>query len=227
MDSAPGSGPLRLALCVSGAERLASHALTHFARTLPADAEIDCFTFFWEGGPLNDEAAIAEALRQKTEGRFRSIAVEVGRDFAVTLELTVQRYPETNIVNVLRMFGAIRRCNDMKLRHELAHGFRYDTVIRTRADLQLAAEIPFDRFLPMTRDFIVFPENGHWRGGLNDQFAFSSSANMDCYAAVADYLGEHCTNGCVFHPETLLRYHLTAMRKFPVLAPINAQVIRE
>jgi hypothetical protein len=219
--------PLRVAVCLSGAERLGSHALTLFARSLPTDTTVDCFCFFWEGGPLNEEAAIAAALGQKTEGRFESITVELGRNFASDLTIVVQKYPETNIVNVLRMFQGIRRCNDMKLRREVKDGIRYDVVIRTRADVQLSSEIELGRFLPIARDFIVFPENGHWRGGLNDQFAFSSSSNMDAYASVIDYLAEHCANGCVFHPETLLRYHLLKMGKYPVLAPISALVIRD
>ena len=38
---------MRIAVCLSGAERLESDAVTHFARNLPRDAEIDCFAFFY------------------------------------------------------------------------------------------------------------------------------------------------------------------------------------
>lgn len=217
---------MRIAVCLSGAERLESPALTHFARNLPAEAQIDCFCFFWEGGPLSDEAALAELIAQKTEGRFRTVQVRVGRNFAMDLDISVQKYPETNVENVVRMYRGIRYCNDMKLSRELTEGFRYDHVIRTRADIQLASPLELGKFMPLTREFIVFPENGHWRGGLNDQFAFGASEKMDLYSLVIDYIPEHCGNGCVFHPETLLRFHLNRMQILPILAPITAQLVR-
>lgn len=218
---------MQIAVCLSGAERLESNAVTLFARHLPATADIDCFCFVWEGGPLSDEAALTELLARKTEGRFRSIKVKVGRNFSPNLSMTIQKYPETNPENVLRMYQAIRQCNDMKLRHEVQAGLVYDCVVRSRTDLQLSSEIAFERFLPMIRDFIVFPDNGHWRGGLNDQFAFSSSANMDAYSSVFDYINDHCNSGCVFHPETLLRFHLQKMGKPIVMAPLSSILIRE
>jgi hypothetical protein len=217
---------MRIAVCLSGAERLESEAFTLFTRNLPADAEIDCFCFFWEGGPLSDEAALRELIDRKTEGRYRSVEVQVGRNFAIDFDMTVMRYPETNIENVLRMYRGIRRCNDMKLRRELAQGRRYDFVVRTRADVQLASRLDLAKFMPLTREFIVFPENGHWRGGLNDQFAFAASEKMDIYSLVIDYIPEHCGAGCPFHPETLLRFHLNRMGILPILAPISAMLVR-
>jgi hypothetical protein len=217
---------MQIAVCISGAERLESQALTHFARNLPPEAQIDCFAFFWEGGPLSDETALAQLINQKTEGRFRSVEVQVGRNFAMDLDLAIQAYPETNIENVIRMYRGIRRCNDMKLRRELHHGARYDHVIRTRAEIQLASPLELGKFMPLTREFIVFPENGHWRGGLNDQFAFGASEKMDIYSLVIDYIPDHCANGCPFHPETLLRFHLNRMQILPILAPITVQLVR-
>jgi hypothetical protein len=58
----------------------------------------------------------------------------------------------------------------LKLRREVDQGFVYDHVVRTRTDVRLSTELDLARFMPMTREFVVFPENGHWRGGLNDQF---------------------------------------------------------
>ena len=193
---------------------------------MPATAEIDCFCFFWQGGPLSDEAALAELIARKTEGRLRHLEVQVGRDFVMDLDLTVNVYPETNIENVVRMYRGIRRCNDMKLRRELSSGFRYDQVIRTRADVELATPLDLESFMPLTREFIVFPESGHWRGGLNDQFAFGGSPKMDIYSLVIDYIPEHVGNGCPFHPETLLRFHLNRMGVLPIFAPITAQLVR-
>jgi hypothetical protein len=218
---------MNIALCVSGAERLDSAAFALLVRNLPRDAEIDCFCFFWEGGSANDEAALVDKVRYNAGGRLRYVDVEIGRNFKNEFDFPVQRYPETNLENVVRMFRAIRMCNDLKLRRELDQGFVYDHVIRTRADVRLSTELDLRRFMPLTREFVVFPENGHWRGGLNDQFAFSSSEKMDAYASVIDYIPDHCAAGCPFHPESLLRFHLMKMRILPILAPLSALVIRQ
>jgi hypothetical protein len=217
---------MRIAVCLSGAERLNGEAFTLFTRNLPAEAEADLFCFFWEGGPLGDEAALTELLAQKSEGRYASIEVQVGHDFAMDLDMQVMAYPETNIENVVRMYRGIRRCNDMKLRREIHEQRRYEHVIRTRAEIQLASPLDLGKFMPLTREFIVFPENGHWRGGLNDQFAFGASEKMDIYSLVIDYIPEHCAAGCPFHPETLLRFHLNRMGIMPILAPISVMLVR-
>jgi len=217
---------MRIAVCLSGAERLESEAFTHFTRNLPAEAQADLFCFFWEGGPLSDEAALGELIQNKSEGRYGSVEVQVGRDFVMDLNLQAMVYPETNLENVVRMYRGIRRCNDMKLRREIAERRRYDHVIRTRADIQLASPLELGKFMPLTREFIVFPENGHWRGGLNDQFAFGASEKMDIYSLLVDYIPEHCGAGCPFHPETLLRFHLNRMGVMPILAPIAVQLVR-
>lgn len=219
---------MRIAVCLSGGERLGSHALTQFARQLPPEAKVDAFIYFWEGGPLSDEMEIAKAVHQKVEGRFDTITPAVGRGFAMDLPLeNVQVYPETNVENVVRMYRSIRRCNDLKLAREQQEGFVYDYVIRLRSDVLISTELLLGKFMPLTREFIVFPENGHWRGGLNDQFAFASSKLMDVYAAVEAHLVEHVRGGCIFHPETLLRHHLTKMRVMPILAPITATILRD
>jgi hypothetical protein len=118
---------MRIAVCLSGGERLGSQALTQFARQLPPDAQVDCFIYFWEGGPLSDEVEIAKAVHQKVEGRFDTITPAVGRDFVMDFRMEVQVYPETNIENTVRMYRAIRRCNDLKLRREVEEGFTSTT----------------------------------------------------------------------------------------------------
>ena len=218
---------MRIAVCLSGGERLGSEALTQFARQLPPDAEVDCFIYFWEGGPLGREQAIAVEVHRKVQGRFNTITPAVGRDFAMDLQFEAQVYPETNVENAIRMFRAIRRCNDLKLRRENDEGFVYDYVIRMRSDVLVSADLELAKFMPLTREFIVFPENGHWRGGLNDQFAFASSQLMDVYSSVHDHIAEHCRSGCPLHPETLLRYHLLKMRALPILAPITTAILRD
>jgi hypothetical protein len=218
--------PMRIAVCISGAQRFSSNALTFFSRCLPADVGIDYFCYMWDGEHASEQE-LSDAVLEKAEGRAGDVHAKIDREFAPRINFPFSNYPETNIENTMRMFYAIRKCNDLKVAKELQQKFVYDFVIRLRSDVRLSSDLEFTDFLRISDGFIVFPENGHWRGGLNDQFAFSSSRNMDAYSSIYDYIGEHCMQGCMLHPETLVRFHLLKMRKYPILAPINTMILRD
>lgn len=217
---------MRIAVCISGAPRFSGNALTFFARALPPDVAVDYFCYMWEGD-FTDEGELEAAIRARLEGPAGDVRVRIGRQFVPDLNFQFSVYSETNRENVMRMYAAIRRCNDMKITRELETGRRYDLVVRHRADVAVATEIEFHKIARIAEDFIVFPDVGHYRGGLNDQFALSSSRNMDVYASLFDYIKQHCLQGCVLHPETLLRFHLMRMRQHPLLAPLNTTIMRD
>jgi hypothetical protein len=217
---------MRVAVCISGAPRLTGNALTYFARSLPEGVEIDYFGYFWEGD-YTDEAELKAALEAKMERRTGDVFVRIGRGFVPDLNFQHTVYPETNRENLMRMYAAIRRANDMKIVRELEGRFTYDVVVRHRADVATATELDFAKLVKICEDFIVVPDNGHFRGGLNDQFAMSSSRNMDVYSQVFDYIKQHCLNGCILHPESLLRFHLMRMRQIPIQAPLNTAIVRD
>jgi hypothetical protein len=217
---------MRVAVCISGAQRFSSNALTYFSRCLQSDISIDYFAYVW-GGDCGSEAELSEAIAARTEGRVGTVTAKIDTEFVPRINYPHNNYPETNKDNTVRMFYAIRKCNDMKVQRELEQKLVYDVVVRLRSDVRLSSDLSLADFLPVINSFVIFPENGHWRGGLNDQFAFSSSRNMDAYSSVYDYIGEHCSQGCMLHPETLVRFHLLKMRKYPILAPINTMILRD
>jgi hypothetical protein len=217
---------MRIAVCISGAQRLANNALTYFSRQLPVEAEVDYFAYMW-GGDYASEEELSQAITDKIEGRVGKIRVKIDNSFTPTIIFPFTQFPETNVENVMRMFYGIKKANDMKTFYEIENKFRYDVVVRQRSDVGLASHLDFHKFLTLVEHFVVFPEDGHWRGGLNDQFAFSSSTNMDVYASVYNFIQDHCMHGCPLHPETLVRFHLNKMRKDPILAPLNAVILRD
>ena len=119
---------------------------------------------------------------------------------------TYKRKAQSNIANTFAMFYKIKKCNDLKSAYEKAHNFTYDVVIRCRFDMRLETSILTDD-LHELEEWIYIPEGGDW-GGINDQFAFSSSKNMDIYSSLFNFLDVHWYRGCPLHPETLLQYHL-------------------
>ncbi len=222
---AASTARFRVAICLSGLQRLNSNALTYLERSLPEGIAIDVFAFLWEG-ELDAEELEAE-LRRRFEHRIGEVRVETGKPFQPVINFPHTNYPETNKDNVMLMYFAIKKANGMKMVRELDGRFRYDIVIRQRTDVTVSSELDLAKYRKITDDFIVFPENGAWRGGLNDQFAFSSSRNMDVYASVYDFISDHCQNGCPLHPETLLRFHLLKMRIDTVWVPLNTIIVQE
>jgi hypothetical protein len=217
---------MRIAICISGALRLANNALTYFSRQLPADIEPEYFAYVWDGQYATEDE-LTDAIAEKIEGRGKIVRVKIDGDYTPNLNFPFTQFPETNLENTMRMFYGIKKANDMKTIYEIEQKFRYDVVVRQRSDIGLSSHLDFAKFLPMVEHFVVFPEDGHWRGGLNDQFAFSSSTNMDVYASVFNFIKDHCMHGCPLHPETLVRFHLNKMRKDPLMAPLNTVILRD
>jgi len=216
---------MRIAVCCSGAQRFESNAVTLFLRSLPAEAQIDYFCYLHAGELATDEALTAY-LEDKTERRPANIFAKVDNSFVANLDFPHVAFPETKQENVLRMFFAIRRCSDMVVEQERKEGFVYDLVFRVRTDTAISNHFDLNLYLPIKDNFVIFPWSGHWRGGLNDQFAFSSSANMTIYASVWDHIIDHCQNNCPFHPETLVKYHLMKMGALPIIAPVETRLLR-
>jgi hypothetical protein len=110
---------------------------------------------------------------------------------------------ETNPNSVVRMLYGIDKVNKLKSEYELANGFKYDFVIRTRFDLEYLQPLQLRNFYDIT-----IPIGWDHRGGYNDTFAYGSSESMDYYASLINHLQTYLNEGALLHPESLLRYHL-------------------
>ena len=85
----------------------------------------------------------------------------------------------------------------------------YDLYIYTRPDSCLNDNLNLSEVLKELDKFdLLLPKNGHWRNGVNDQFAIGKSAAMKTYLDVYNNLKKYIDNDILFHPETLLKFHL-------------------
>jgi hypothetical protein len=87
--------------------------------------------------------------------------------------------------NQIGMFYNIWKANFLKKQHELAQGFVYDCVVRTRFDNLFFS--PFkEEYYKKMQTHVAVPEGFdaflEFGGGINDQMAWSTSANMDVYS---------------------------------------------
>jgi hypothetical protein len=110
------------------------------------------------------------------------------------------------IQTYLRQLRSVFEANRLKSQYEEDNGFVYDWVIRARFDNEYLT--PIEELSSLySRNFYV-PPHDNW-AGYNDRFCFSSSANMDYYAARYLAIDEYFEGGRnELHPETFLKWHL-------------------
>jgi hypothetical protein len=82
---------------------------------------------------------------------------------------------------------AIERCNSMKCIYEQEFEMTFDWVVRSRFDFAINAKIPFDE-LDNSKLYIPNCRMVPTRDFGNDQFAFSSSENMDDYSSAYHWI---------------------------------------
>jgi len=88
----------------------------------------------------------------------------------------------------------------------------YDLVIKARGDVHLQQPIELDTVLTRLNsasNVILMPNNGHYgEHRINDQFAIGKMPVMEIYCGLYEELHNLKSNGCQWHPETLLGTHL-------------------
>lgn len=200
---------MRVALYLPGAPRLEDHCLENQLRSLQGATSIDVFVYMWNTYPEGNEALLAK-MRERLGTQASIAAAAFAPEYQHPVQLTAMTYPETKVENVLKMYCAIERVDALRRATEHERRDRYDLVIRSRPDLLLDAAIDLRRLVRVAEDFLILPRNGHWRGGLSDQFAIGSSLNMSIYSSLFSRLSAYVESGIVAHPETLLRHHCRA-----------------
>lgn len=104
--------------------------------------------------------------------------------------------PETKILNTLSMFYKIEKVFDL-----IDNSINYDSIIRIRLD------ITFDKPLILAKNlYLNVPQGGDY-GGLLDLFAYGSYDTMSKYCKLYRNIINMLNDGCVFHPETMLKFY--------------------
>jgi hypothetical protein len=198
---------MKIALCISGYMRTFKHTFAclneHLLSQYP---EIDTFIHTWQNTDYWTNAALDI---EEVKNLYHPKKIIIENQFSLPIApIMISKNPEKlrNINNVLSMFYKIKKCNDLKSEYEQENNFKYNCVIRFRADIKLHAPIILEHLSD-----ISIPKFGDF-GGLNDQFAFSNSENMDFYSSlydkIAHYLTTDETNYLCMKPELFTKYHI-------------------
>ena len=176
---------MKIALCLTGQPRMVEAGYEFHKQNILDGNDVKVFFHTWETEEQLHEKAI-ELYQPSNWLVEKSLDVDLSK-YTNTPPPSPNWKVKDGRMSTYAQLYAIERCNSMKCIYEQEHEMTFDWVIRSRFDFAINARIPFDeldnsklhipncRMVP-TRDF------------GNDQFAFSSSENMDDYAAAYHWI---------------------------------------
>lgn len=112
----------------------------------------------------------------------------------------VSPYSETSVENLFFQYYKIKNVFNL-----IPNPKQYDIIFRTRFDIEFNHFIDFNDF---HYDYIQIPNGWDHRDGINDLVAFGDFKNMSTYCSLYDNIIDYISEGCILHPELILKYHL-------------------
>lgn len=124
---------------------------------------------------------------------------------------------EISVYNSIQMFWKIWLCNEAKREYEVSTGLKYSLVIRTRPDLYFNKSLSTIDIIKLRTGIIkIWVSYFPWvinDYAVSDFFAIGKSKYMDYYSQVYLNINSIYKKGIVFHPETILGFHLKSRYK--------------
>lgn len=126
-------------------------------------------------------------------------------------------HPTIKLEKFKSQFYNIYIANQLKIAYERENDFQYDIVIRCRPDYYFFRDITSDDLNLGLDGGVVIPDEWDFKEvnphGVSDCFAYSSSKSMDTYSLGFFYFPRYGKeDNILFHPETLIGYHLFRSR---------------
>lgn len=190
---------MKVAVCFSGLPKFFQCGHRFHTKYLFEKYNPDVFIHSWYN---NSPSELDELL-----ALYQPKGVFLQKDNEIVLPATYargtsDRYPAYNIFSLNK---SIMESNRLKKTYEHEHNFKYNWVFRLRFDYALNREFDLDN---IDSSFLHFPLELKERNMVTDQFAFSSSQNMDLYSTVFDHLDQYYNTGVKMVGEEMLTHHL-------------------
>lgn len=213
---------MKIAICYSGHLRNYQEPFNVF-KTYMKGIDYDIFIHSWKSlgfdGVRGDGHLKSAEVNEKNIQDFfsaKKILIEPQKDFEVKKYLFRLGPGTRNAVTVISMMYGIKQANELKSSYEKENNFTYDVVFRMRPDLLINKfQTQQELELACKGEGIFVPKFGNYHG-LNDQFAFGKSSYMDLYANLYANMDRYFTLGCLWHPESLVKFNIKYYR-LPIL----------
>jgi hypothetical protein len=201
---------VRICLLMSGMPRVFLTGLDLLRRQLGTEmeSEIHLFAHFW--------SPLAPQLEEDLRSQFTNLVIwqSEPRNFSdVTIE---RKHDETNPANFLSMLWGRQLLLEHLVQEQLLRDEQFDLFIHTRPDVALTDSLNLLDCVGLIKDGnrVLVPRSGHWRNGVNDQFAITNAFGIKVYLSLYEKVLHYHQNGRQFfrklplHPEIMLKHHL-------------------
>ena len=175
---------MKIALCLSGQPRCVKEGYEYYEKNLLDHYDVDVFCHVWDTDGAENIAA------------YKPVTLMIEKPPTNDLSKYTRvppPQPNWKVKDPARaawnLTYSLMKANDIRKVYEEETQTKYDWVIRSRYDFALNVVIPFDE-LDNTKMYIPNCRMTPQRDFGNDQFAFSSSENMDKYADTFNRIDE-------------------------------------
>jgi hypothetical protein len=192
---------MKIALCLSGQPRMVEAGYQFHYENIIKDNDVTVFFHTWETPDNLHEKAI-ELYKPDEYIVEAPLSVDLSR-YTNTPPPSPNWKVKDGRMSTYAQLYAINWCNATKKRWESTHYEKFDWVIRSRFDFAINVRIPFDE-LDNSKLYIPNCRMSPNRDFGNDQFAFSSSENMDKYARTVEHIDEFYEQGVQYMCEDFM-----------------------
>ena len=191
---------MKIALCMSGGLR--NFIDTHYSFDYYLLSQHDVDVYFY--GLENKEGFTKNQEDFKKLYNPKEMVINT-KEYYETIHCPFQQS------SVFYSFYNIFMCNELKRKYEIQNNFKYNLVIRSRADyfwFRCLTNIE----LQLAQNNILIPADWAFKGvrpyARADVFAIGGSKLMDTYSLMFDKISDYINVIGMFHPESLCGYHL-------------------
>lgn len=189
---------MKIALCLSGQARCVKQGYEFVKKNLLDGNDVTVFCHVWESPEVVDislyqpEALMIEKPLTNDLSKYTNVPPP---------------QPNWKVKDPARaawnLMYSLKIANELKNVYEDEHNMKFDWVIRSRYDFALNTPIPFAE-LDNTKLYVPNCRMTPARDFGNDQFAFSSSENMDKYADGFNHIEKYYDSGTIMIGEEMM-----------------------
>lgn len=161
---------MKIALCFSGQARSFQKGFDFYKKNLLSFYNVDVFIHTWAFDESEKLIKLYNPVSYAVESKLSDDLDKIYTNTPIP-----EKWPARFTVSAI--YSMQKSCL-LKKQYEDKNNFKYDWVIKSRTDYALNAFIPFEN-LDSTKMYIPHCRMVPTRDFGNDQFAFSSSENMD------------------------------------------------
>jgi hypothetical protein len=192
---------MKIALCISGQPRMWEKGYEYHYENIIRDNDVTVFLHSWEM-PAQQMQAISAKYNAHSFITSPNPTVDLSK-YTNTPPPSPNWKVKDGRMSTYAQLLAINECMRTKREYEEYHNMKFDWVVRSRFDFAINVRIPFEE-LDNSKLHIPNCRMTPSRDFGNDQFAFSSSENMNKYAEAYNNIDNFYNSGVQYMMEDFM-----------------------